>query len=100
MKATKLLFASVLLSAGALAQTPPPAAGPADSAGNRQVTFETLDTNSDGRISSTEAKMDSALSAKFSSLDKAGRGYITRAEFQAYQRGADDPSSGARTPSN
>lgn len=100
MKSSKLLLASALLSASVLAQTPPGGTGPADNAGNRQVTFESLDTNSDGRISSTEAKMDSALSAKFSSLDKQGRGYITRAEFQAYQRGADDAGNGARTPSN
>jgi Ca2+-binding EF-hand superfamily protein len=69
--------ATLLPLAVAFAQSPPTTPEPAQSQG---TTFESLDTDSDGRISRTEAKANSTVSAQFSSYDLNGDGFIERAE--------------------
>jgi hypothetical protein len=55
-------------------ETPPTPAGQSGS-------FETLDTNKDGRISMPEASADPRLVETFSTSDKNGDGYLDNAEF-------------------
>lgn len=45
------------------------------------ATFDTLDTNKDGRISMPEASADPALVESFSSTDKNGDGYLDNEEY-------------------
>jgi hypothetical protein len=45
------------------------------------ASFDTLDTNKDGRISMPEASADPALVESFSSADKNGDGYLDNAEY-------------------
>lgn len=69
--------ALLLPFAAAIAQTPPRDQGtPQESA----ASFESLDTNSDGRISRTEAEANASVKAQFSSYDLNGDGYIERSE--------------------
>ncbi|HLA70139.1 MAG TPA: hypothetical protein VK624_01430 [Steroidobacteraceae bacterium] len=86
MKSSRLLIAgavAVLIPfAGAVAQSPTPAQEPAQ--GSQQgATFESLDTNSDGKISKTEAAANESVSAQFSKYDKDGNGFIEKAEVSA-----------------
>jgi Ca2+-binding EF-hand superfamily protein len=87
MKATKSLVAGaaiVLLPFAALAQSPspdspsqPPQTAPSQQGG---ATFESLDANSDGKISKAEAEANANVKAQFSSYDVNGDGFIERAE--------------------
>ena len=45
------------------------------------VSFDSLDTNKDGRISMPEASADPSLVESFSSADKNGDGYLDNAEY-------------------
>lgn len=83
-KASNLLIAATavaLLPLGvAMAQTPPPpdtAAQPPQQGG---ATFESLDTNGDGKISKTEAEANANVKAQFSTYDVNGDGFIERDE--------------------
>ncbi len=84
MKASRLLIAAsaaaLLPFAGAIAQSPtsPPTAEPQPE--QQGATFESLDTNSDGRISKTEAAVNASVTAQFSNYDKNGDGFIEREE--------------------
>jgi hypothetical protein len=74
--------ASLLPLAAALAQTPDPAE-PAPTQQPSQgggATFESLDTDGDGRISKTEAEANANVKAQFSNYDVNGDGFIERAE--------------------
>jgi Ca2+-binding EF-hand superfamily protein len=53
---------------------------PATPAG-QSASFDTLDTNKDGRISMPEASADPQLVESFSSIDKNGDGYLDNSEF-------------------
>lgn len=44
------------------------------------TTFESLDADSDGKISKAEAKANSTVNAQFASYDLNGDGFIERAE--------------------
>ena len=82
--ATRFLVAgaaTALLPLAAWAQTPPAAEPPADS--QQGATFESLDTDGDGRISKTEAAANSGVSSQFSRYDQNGDGYIERSEVNA-----------------
>ncbi len=118
-----VLLAALALSASALAQdttkpsnpsspatpampgtttpslTNPSPGTPSKSGATSWPSFESLDANADGRISSSEASASSALSTKFSALDKQGKGYLTREEYQAAMR-TGDRSRGERTGSD
>jgi hypothetical protein len=72
---TAAVLASIPLSA--LAQVDDTPATPAGQSGS----FETLDTNKDGRISMPEATADPKLVETFSTADKNGDGYLDNAEF-------------------
>jgi Ca2+-binding EF-hand superfamily protein len=84
MKKASSLFvagsAAALLSlAAAHAQTPPtPSEQPAPQ--SQGASFESLDTNSDGKISKTEAEANASVKAQFTSYDLNGDGFIERAE--------------------
>jgi Ca2+-binding EF-hand superfamily protein len=96
MKATKLLIAGAVAAllpfAAAVAQDPPaqsPSQDPAQqsqpaesqpAAAQKGATFESLDTDGDGRISKTEAASNQNVLDQFSRYDKDGNGYIERAE--------------------
>ena len=101
MKATRLLTAAAVAAllplAGAFAQSPEPDPGatpqspPAQSSpsqGSQQgATFESLDTNSDCRISKSEAAANESVSAQFSKYDQNGDGYIERSEVNSANSG-------------
>jgi hypothetical protein len=53
-------------------------------------TFDSLDANSDGRISQTEAAVDSKI--VFSSADANGDGYLDKAEWRASLKGSASPA--------
>ena len=79
--------AAVLLPlAAAFAQPPSPEqpAAPSQSEPSqpqaRGTTFESLDTDSDGKISKTEAEANANVKAQFSRYDVNGDGFIERAE--------------------
>jgi Ca2+-binding EF-hand superfamily protein len=87
MNSSRLLIAGAIAAmlplAGAIAQspTPEPAAEPSQPAPQRQgATFESLDTDSDGRISKTEAAANQAVTEQFSRYDKNSNGFIEREE--------------------
>ena len=86
MKSTRLLIAgaaAVLLPfAGAMAQSPD-AATQAEQPSQKGATFESLDTNSDGKISKAEAAANESVSAQFSKYDQNGDGFIERSEVNA-----------------
>jgi hypothetical protein len=78
---TLIIAAAAFLPLAAIAQTPP--APPADASAQpaqQGTTFESLDTNSDGKISKTEAEANANVKAQFSSYDINGDGFIERDE--------------------
>lgn len=77
---TTLVLAALALSASALAQEPATRQPPTGAA-SQWPTFESLDTNADGRLSSTEAQVAPTVAAKFATLDKQGKGYVTKEEY-------------------
>ena len=85
MKATRLLIAgtaaALLPFAGAIAQSSTPDQGAQPSQPSQQgATFESLDTNSDGKISKTEAAANVNVSQQFSKYDQNGDGFIEKSE--------------------
>jgi hypothetical protein len=77
-KLTVAAWAALLPLAGMAADgTKTPPATPAGQSG----TFESLDTNKDGRISMPEASADPKLVESFSTADKNGDGYLDNAEY-------------------
>jgi hypothetical protein len=78
---SKLLVAAVIalvpLAAGAADNSKTQPATPAGQSGS----FETLDSNKDGRISMPEASADPKLVEGFSTADKNGDGYLDNSEF-------------------
>jgi EF hand len=89
-KASRLFIAgaaaALLPLTAALAQTPPPPAPAEQPPQSQGATFESLDTNSDGRISKSEAEANADVKAQFSSYDVNGDGFIERAEVNSSNR--------------
>jgi Ca2+-binding EF-hand superfamily protein len=54
--------------------------------GGAKPTFESLDKNSDGKVSLNEAAENDALFVAFKSLDTNKDGVLSREEFAVYQR--------------
>lgn len=94
-KASNLLLAgatTALLSLAAFAQTPPSSPSEQPAQQSQGASFESLDTNSDGRISKSEAEANAGVKAQFSSYDVNGDGFIERAEVnQANSPRAETP---------
>jgi len=61
-------------------------AGLALAAQPAKPSFESLDKNSDGKVSLNEAAENDALFVAFKSLDTNKDGMLSREEFAAYQR--------------
>ena len=96
MKASRLLIAgtaaALLPLAAAVAQSPTP--DPAQRAQDSQqgATFESLDKDSDGRISKSEAAVNVNVTAQFSKYDLNGNGFIERDEVTSANGAQPDPS--------
>lgn len=104
MKASSLLItatATLLLPvAGAFAQSASPPeqstqpqttqptqpAEPSSQPAQQGASFESLDTNGDGKISRAEAAANSNVSAQFDKYDQNGDGYIERSEVNSANR--------------
>jgi len=67
------------------------AAGAALAADPAKPSFESLDKNSDGKVSLNEASENDALFVAFKGLDTNKDGVLSPEEFAAYQR--DKPSA-------
>lgn len=84
MKASSLIVAGAAVAllplSAALAQSPPAPA--AEQPAQQGASFESLDTNSDGRISKVEAEENAGVKAQFSSYDLNGDGFIERDEVE------------------
>jgi len=63
-------------------------AGDKDKAGYG-ASFDTLDTNRDGRISQGEASVDSTI--VFSTVDANGDGYLDKTEWKNRTKGSSNP---------
>ena len=97
MKASRLLIAgtaaALLPLAAAVAQSPTP--DPAQRAQDSQqggATFESLDKDSDGRISKSEAAVNANVTAQFSKYDLNGNGFIERDEVTSANGAQPGPS--------
>lgn len=71
------LFVATLLSAAAMADDTKRMQG-------KEATFKSLDKNTDERLSQSEVKADTALSAHFAALDADRDGYLTEGEYAAH----------------
>jgi hypothetical protein len=60
-----------------------------DKSGSMGPSFDTLDTNRDGRISQTEASADASL--VFSSADANGDGYLDKSEWKGRDKTKSSP---------
>jgi Ca2+-binding EF-hand superfamily protein len=84
MKASRLFIAgtvaALLHTGAAFAQSSTPAQSEPAQPAQQGATFESLDTNSDGRISKDEAAVNANVTAQFSSYDKNANGFIEREE--------------------
>jgi hypothetical protein len=95
MKSTRLLIAGSLAAllplAGAFAQTPDARTQPAQPS-QQGATFESLDANSDGKISKAEAAANENVNAQFSKYDQNGDGFIERSEVNSANNSQSQPS--------
>lgn len=84
MKASSLIVAGAAVAllplTAAIAQSPP--APPAEQPAQQGASFESLDTNSDGRISKIEAEANAGVKEQFASYDLNGDGFIERDEVE------------------
>jgi hypothetical protein len=76
----KLLIAAAALAPLAVIAVENAKTQPSTPAG-ASVSFDSLDTNQDSRISMPEASADPALVEGFSKADKNGDGYLDNAEY-------------------
>jgi hypothetical protein len=87
---------ALLPAASVFAQSPgpeptdAPEAAPQQAPQQQGTTFESLDSDSDGRISKAEAEANANVKAQFTRYDVNGDGFIERAEVgQANQKGGE-----------
>ncbi|MGY0560096.1 hypothetical protein ACW7G2_05185 [Luteimonas sp. A277] len=59
---------------------------PSSVVGDYSVDFDTLDTDSDGHISRSEAQANPTLSAEFDGVDRDGDGLLSREELAGWNR--------------
>lgn len=86
MKTSKTFVA---LAVAALLPLGAAVAGEKDKAGSMGPSFDTLDTNRDGRISQAEAGVDASI--VFSSADKNGDGYLDKTEWKGRDKSGTTP---------
>ncbi len=92
MKTSNMLIAAAAaasLAGVAFAQETPPAEGQTTATPSDQQaggSFDTLDSNKDGRISMPEASADPKLVESFSTADKNGDGYLDSTEFDSSKK--------------
>jgi len=67
----------------------------AHSAVVQRDTWAKLDTDHDGRISSTEGGLDSAFNTNFDGMDADDDGFVSDAEYRAFAKASMDASQGA-----
>jgi hypothetical protein len=98
MKVSKLLITGTAVAllplAGAFAQTPPTpdqSTTPAQPAQGGGTTFESLDANSDGKISKDEAMVNANVTAQFTKYDMNGDGFIEKEEVNAANSSSGEP---------
>lgn len=96
MNASRALIAgtvAALLHMGtAAAQTPTPEQPASSRDSQPGATFESLDQDSDGRISKTEAAVNADVTAQFSKYDQNGNGFIEKEEVTAANTAPSEPS--------
>jgi EF hand len=96
MKSSRLFIAAgvaaLLPLTGAFAQSPTPPAEEPSQPAQQGATFESLDVNSDGRISKEEAAVNASVTAQFSRYDKNGNGFIEKDEVSASNTTPPDPT--------
>lgn len=99
-----LLLAALCTTAGSQEQNPSgalpgtPATPPENVGkpiGQADAGFEQLDGNRDRRLSRTEAKASTELTARFAEFDTNGDGFLSRAEYAAFGR---EPAAAAPPP--
>ena len=80
---------------------PPTAHGATQSAAHSAIatrgTFSGLDSDKDGRVSSTEADADAGFDAGFSAMDGNGDGFVTDTEYRAHAKTTEKPATGAQS---
>lgn len=93
MKASRLLIAGTVAAllpfAAAVAQSPTPDRAEPQQQG---ATFESLDKDSDGRISKSEAAVNANVTAQFSKYDLNGNGFIEKDEVTSANGAQTDPN--------
>lgn len=67
----------------------------AHSAVVQRDTWANLDTDHDGRISSTEAGLDSAFNTSFRDMDANNDGFVSDTEYRTFAKASMDASQGA-----
>lgn len=88
--------ATLLPLAVAFAQSPDQGTPPQSGQAQQGATFESLDTDGDGRISKAEAEANEGVKAQFSRYDINGDGFIERAEVG--QANESQPQSQSEAP--
>jgi Ca2+-binding EF-hand superfamily protein len=91
MKASHLIVAAALLPLAALAQTPTTQPSEPPAPQQQGTTFESLDADSDGRISKSEAESNAHVKSQFASYDLNGDGFIERAEVSNANKAKSGP---------
>ena len=95
MKSSKLFLAgaaaTLLPLAAAFAQSPPSTPSEQAAAQGQGSTFESLDQDSDGRISKSEAESNAHVTSQFASYDLNGDGFIERAEVSNANKAKSGP---------
>ena len=99
MKVSKLLITGTAVAllplAGAFAQDPPSTPDqnttPTQPAQGGGTTFESLDANSDGKISKDEAAVNANVTAQFSKYDVNGDGFIEKEEVNSANSSSGEP---------
>lgn len=89
MKTLITLSAAALLSTAALADDESKNWNKDQSKSDTQASFESLDRNSDQRLSRSEVSAQDGMSVQFASLDQDSDGYVTETEYTAHQNSSE-----------